>query len=251
MRERAIDIGELDALDDDGAYTAERPLRSTFLIRLIAGNLREWLVLAAITISVGAVLINALFLQSGPHPAPIFSNRSAPAPSRNDHAMALPRPRPPELNVNLPMPTRTNTEIIADIQRELAQRGFYDGPTDGVYSPNTDIAIRDFEHTASLRPSTEPNESLRRTIARSAVKAAATDTRDPIASLIAPSKRVVAVQRALADYGFGQIRASGQYDPPTRAAIEEFERNRKLPVTGRISMRLTRELAAVTGRPLE
>ena len=36
-----------------------------------------------------------------------------------------------------------------------------------------------------------------------------------------------------------------------RAAIERFERERKLPITGRFSDRLARELTALTGRPLE
>ena len=74
---------------------------------------------------------------------------------------------------------------------------------------------------------------------------------DPIAKLIAPSKRVMAIQRALSDFGYGQIKPSGQFDPATKAAIEKFERDRKLPVTGQISDRLVRDLAATTGRPLE
>jgi hypothetical protein len=36
-----------------------------------------------------------------------------------------------------------------------------------------------------------------------------------------------------------------------RAAIEHCERDRKLPPTGQISERLTRELPALTGRPLD
>lgn len=75
--------------------------------------------------------------------------------------------------------------------------------------------------------------------------------RDPIAELIAPSPRVVAIQRALSDFGYGQIKPTGTYDAPTRAAIEKFERDRKLPVTGQISDRFVRELAGMTGRPLE
>ena len=71
------------------------------------------------------------------------------------------------------------------------------------------------------------------------------------ADLIAPSKRVLAIQRALSDFGYGQIKPTGQYDPETRAAIEKFERDRKLPVTGQMSDRFVRELAAMTGRPLE
>jgi peptidoglycan hydrolase-like protein with peptidoglycan-binding domain len=74
---------------------------------------------------------------------------------------------------------------------------------------------------------------------------------DPIAELIAPSKRVLAIQRALSDFGYGQIRPTGQYDPDTRTAIEKFERDHRLPVTGQISDRVVRELASMTGRLLE
>ena len=74
---------------------------------------------------------------------------------------------------------------------------------------------------------------------------------DPIAELIAPSKRVLAIQRALADFGYGQIKSTGAYDADTAAAIEKFERDRRMPVTGQISDRFVRELAAMTGRPLE
>ncbi|RDV02415.1 peptidoglycan-binding protein [Undibacter mobilis] len=75
--------------------------------------------------------------------------------------------------------------------------------------------------------------------------------RDPIAELIAPSPRVLAIQRALADFGYGQIKPTGNFDAATRVAIEKFERDRKLPVTGQISERFVRELSAMTGRPLE
>jgi peptidoglycan hydrolase-like protein with peptidoglycan-binding domain len=66
-----------------------------------------------------------------------------------------------------------------------------------------------------------------------------------------PSKRVLAVQRALADYGYGQIKPTGIIDIQTQAAIQKFERERKLPVTGQVSERVTHELAAITGRTLD
>ena len=69
--------------------------------------------------------------------------------------------------------------------------------------------------------------------------------------MITPSKRVTSVQRALADFGYGQIKPSGVFDPQTRAAVEKFERDRQLPIDGQISDRFVRELAAMTGRPLE
>ena len=74
---------------------------------------------------------------------------------------------------------------------------------------------------------------------------------DPIAEVLAPSKRIVAVQRALADFGYGQIKPTGIIDTETKTAIEKFERERRMPVTGHVSDRLARELAAMTGRPLE
>ena len=59
------------------------------------------------------------------------------------------------------------------------------------------------------------------------------------------------MQRALNDFGYGPVKATGNYGAETVAAIQKFERDRKLPVTGQISPRLLRELAALTGRPLE
>ena len=74
---------------------------------------------------------------------------------------------------------------------------------------------------------------------------------DPIAQLIGMSSRVMAVQRTLSAYGYGQIRPSGILDEPTSAAIERFERARGLPVTGKLSDRLVSELAAMIGHPLD
>jgi len=74
---------------------------------------------------------------------------------------------------------------------------------------------------------------------------------DPIAQLIGMSSRVMAVQRTLSAYGYGQIRASGIVDEPTSAAIDRFERTRGLPVTGKLSDRLMSELAAMIGHPLD
>jgi hypothetical protein len=73
---------------------------------------------------------------------------------------------------------------------------------------------------------------------------------DPIAELIGPSPRIAAVQRALSDYGYGQIRPSGMLDDATSSAIEKFEREHKWPVTGRVSDRLVAGLAALVGHPL-
>jgi len=65
------------------------------------------------------------------------------------------------------------------------------------------------------------------------------------------SRRVAAVQRALTEYGYGQLKPDGVAGSDTQAAIQKFERARKLPVTGQVSDRLMRELAAMIGHPIE
>jgi hypothetical protein len=74
---------------------------------------------------------------------------------------------------------------------------------------------------------------------------------DAIAELIGPSTRIAAVQRALSEFGYGQIKASGSLDDATSAAIQKFEREHNMPSTGRVSDRLIKELAAMIGRPIE
>ena len=74
---------------------------------------------------------------------------------------------------------------------------------------------------------------------------------DAIAGQIGSSSRVAAVQRALTDYGYGQLKATGTVGADTQAAIQKFERERKLPLTGQVSERLVRELGLATGRTFE
>jgi peptidoglycan hydrolase-like protein with peptidoglycan-binding domain len=74
---------------------------------------------------------------------------------------------------------------------------------------------------------------------------------DAITELIGPSPRIAAVQRALAEYGYGQIRPSGILDDATSAAIAKFEREHNLPNSGRVSDRLVKELTAMVGHPID
>ncbi len=239
-----------------------------FLLQLLRWTARDAVGFAVGTFAIIAIVINVLFMQSGSHPAPFFK-AAEPAiktasPETKPAVMAPIRrvestPAPAMLKAASPA-ARTPGEIITEIQRELSRRGFYDGALDGLYGPKTDAAIRDFEHAAGLRPSMQPNEALLQAIIRSPSKAGKGVTgtismpRATVARSEEPagaSPRITAVQRALADFGYGQIKASGVVDPDTQHAVEKFERERKLPVTGQISDRVVRELAAATGRPLE
>ena len=153
-----------------------RARRWLAVARRLGWGPREAVAILAGVCAAAAIVANALFLQSGPHPSPFFASPS-PLGRRAEPtgaAVAVPRARPAEI---------TPAKVEAQ-------------------SP-------------------------------------------------ASSKRVIAMQRALAQFGYGQIKATGIVDGDTRAAIERFEREHRLPVTGQPSDRLARELAAMTGRPLD
>ena len=82
--------------------------------------------------------------------------------------------------------------------------------------------------------------------------------RDPIADMIrmgggAPTppanvgtEPVLAVQRALAKLGYS-VKPDGVMGSETRTALERFEQERRLPVTGDFNARTLRELSAASG----
>lgn len=219
----------------------------------IAQRPREFVAILMATVAIFAIVINALYLQKGPHPAPIFAAR----PLLQKDATLPPRLPGTQSQLGSDLAAQARVQMIANIQRELNRKGFYDGPSDGIWGSKTDSAVRDFLQASGSKVSPEANENLLRAISNYVAKPTVAATAqtppatDPIAKLIAPSKRIVSIQRALADFGYGQIKATGVYDPETRSAIEKFERDHRLPVTGQISDRFVRELAAMTGRPLE
>src|SRR5438477_5550039 len=246
----------------DRLFDDDRSLLRSLMSRLFGRHPRDSFALIAALFRMSAILVKSLYLQPGPHPAPIFRIKPRPVSVElpGGAAVPIPRPRPtavPAAATEPAAPVRPRAEIIADMQRELSRHGFYDGPSDGIAGPKTDAAIRDFEQSAGLKPTGEPTEELLRALTRSPVRASPRSTAiaprtDPIAELIAPSaKRVLAVQRALSDFGYGPVKQTGVLGPETRAAIEKFERDRKQPITGEVSDRLMRELAAMSGRPLE
>lgn len=211
----------------------------------ISAHPREFVGVLFGSAAIVTIFVNALFMQKGPHPAPIFATRSAPV-------VAAPAAQPmPAAGPAVSTPILNRVQLIVEIQRALSRRGFYDGTADGIWGAKTDSGARDFAQAAGIRIGPEPSEELLRALTASTLRPPAPTRRDPIAELIAPSQRVLAIQRALSDFGYGQIKPTGTYDPDTRTAIEKFERDRRLPVTGQISDRFVRELAAMTGRPLE
>lgn len=172
--------------------------------------------------AVSAIVTNAAFLQTGPHPAPMFGSvvHMQQATLAN---VALPRPRPTEADA---APTETHSIEL----RQAESR------------PN------------ELRlPDGKGNDPLGNLV-KATVAPSANVLRPPApipAVQITGSRRVAAVQRALTEYGFGQLKATGTIGADTQTAIIKFERDRRLPVTGQVSERLVRELSAMIGHPID
>ena len=189
-----------------------------------------------------AILANALFLQAGRHPSPMFGSVvTLPAPQAGA-ASPLPRPRPVELVSDPP-------EI-----RPVEVRGA-DPKHVEIRSADTrgDSKNPDPKNPDPKNPDPMANLVVRSTGAPTAAPANVARPPAPIPATTqsAGARRVAAVQRALTQYGYGQLKPTGAVGSDTQAAITKFERDRKLPVTGQMSDRLVKELTAMTGHPID
>jgi Putative peptidoglycan binding domain len=198
---------------------AERGLAMRILLHSPKDTAAGALALAVVS----AIIVNALFLQAGRHPSPMFGSIvTLPVPG------PLPRSRPVEADVVQIEPKPAEPKAV---ETKVAEPKIADPLANLVKATSVPVA----PSTVARPPAPIPVSSRSETIANSASVA----------------RRVAAVQRALAEYGYGQLKPTGTIGSDTQAAISKFERTRNLPVTGQISDRLVRELAAVIGHPVE
>lgn len=197
----------------------DEPAERGVMLRILLHSPKDLVAGLIAFAAVSAIIANAIFLQAGRHPSPMFGSSvvvAMPAPFVNP----LPKPRPIDATLR---PTDARLD-----SRMLDSR-----PVDGKAESKPDA--RSAATAAMARPpAAVPNVA-----------------RDPLGDLIVSSRRVAAVQRALTEFGYGQLKPTGTAGSDTQAAIQRFERERKLPVTGQVNDRMVRELAAVTGRPID
>ncbi len=165
-----------------------------------------------------AIIINATFLQAGRHPSPMFGPAEkvslvAPPPSQ-----ATPQPQP------LPRARPADAESIKPAEVRPVE-------TKPVEAPKAAVATK----AASV---TRP-------------PAAIPVHHDPVGDLINSNRRISQVQRALTEYGYGQLKPTGNVGPETQAAIRKFETDRRKPPTGKMSDWLVHEIVKLTGRPID
>src|SRR5665213_788933 len=204
------------------AVEVEADAERGLVMRMLLHSPKDMVAGALAFAAVSAIVANALFLQSGHHPSPMFGSVVMMPPAELAASSPLPRPRPVEANaVSEPRPAA---------EPKLAEPKLAD-----------------------------PLTNLVKATAPAAPPATATVPRPPAsipvshaeASANSAAHRVAAVQRALTEYGYGQLKPTGTVGSDTLAAIQKFERDRRIPVSGQVSERLVRELSAMIGHPID
>jgi hypothetical protein len=229
------------------AMVVEADTERGLLMRVLLHSPKDLFAGALAVAAIGAIVANALFLQSGPHPSPMFGSvvtLPAPAPAPSS-VSPLPRPRPAEA---------TKAEAAPAEPRAVESR------TADIKAADTKAAdSKAVESKASDTKAADPLTNLLKTT--SAAPAATSSIPRPPAPIPFPShndnlapggsRRVAAVQRALTEYGYGQLKPTGTIGSDTQAAIARFERERKIPATGQMSDRMVHELSAMIGHSID
>lgn len=195
-----------------------------------------------------AILINALFLQAGRHPSPMFGGSVVTLPPPAPVAAAanpLPRPRPAEAAARSAETAAVDTPKPVDVKpvetRPAETRAVEPKPVEAkpVEAKPVDPMANLVLKSTAAPPAAAPSNALR------------PPAPIPTAHLSPAGRRIAAVQRTLTEYGYGQLKPTGTIGADTQTAIAKFERARKLPVTGQMSDRLVHELGVMIGRPIE
>ena len=211
---RQIDMDDVKPRRRRRAATVAVEPERGLIMRVLLHSPKDTLAAAAALLAVIGIIANALVLQAGRHPAPMFGTASLTSASSLASAPTsapLPRVRPAEAEAR---PIEVKSEPAAVVAKPVA----------------LPIAA-----SGTLRPPAAIPGSKN----------------DPVGDLIVSTRRVAAVQRALTEYGYGQLKPTGVIGTDTQAAIQKFERDRKMPATGQLSDKLIRDLVILTGRPIE
>ena len=204
---------------------AERGLARRILLHSPKDTVAAAFAFAAIC----AIIANALFLQAGRHPSPMFGSVVAIPAAALAPASPLPRPRPVEADASAPEPKLAEPKLAEPRPAEPK-------PADPL---------------TNLVKATSAAPAMSSAIVRPPVPIPLSSRNETSANPAPGLRRVAAVQRALTEYGYGQLKPTGTIGSETQAAIQKFERERKIPVTGQMSDRLVRELAAMTGKAID
>lgn len=268
----------------------------------------------------GFVAANALWYQPGHHPSPFMRTRDEENPNgipgyrlasglgeqgnvttfRIERQTETPKPSAMPAAVNpdeapaLPaLPAHASSgaaaqgpsQLVTDIQRELARRGLYEGVADGMTGPRTTAAILFFEETVGMEQTGEPTTRVlsalkidSATTVAAIPKALPKDRPaaansggvaiDPVAAAIKNAEAekpkaqsvslttqkphtpvtndlVAKIQQGLVNIAYADVKVDGRAGEQTRQAIRNFEKHYRLPETGEPSEAVLKKLKSI------
>ncbi len=286
----------------------------TFTGRLASRNPRVFGGSLAFAVAFSFVAANAMWYQPGVHPSPFLRTRiplsdpqSAKAGFEDDSlaprkvtTFVIQREGEEEQTASTGQPETAadtvseiiqsapaatpaiDTTLVASIQKELARRGFYDGPADGKTGPKTSAAILRFEKQAgraetgsasdtllaALQDASSPQPARGKTLATAkpaqrpyenvktgkgeldpvaaAIRNAEIDPQYiPKADIPASSELVMNIQKGLTNLAYSDVSIDGVAGEQTRTAIRHFEKHYRLPETGQPSDKVLKKMKEI------
>ena len=109
---------------------------------------------------------------------------------------------------------------VRDAQQRLQALGYYGGPVDGVWGPETRVAVERYQTNRGLAVSGQLDD-----MTRSALR-----TPPPAPVALTDATDVRAIQNRLRQLNFYNGPADGVWGPSTQVAMENFQRSRNLQV---------------------
>lgn len=185
----------------------------------------DLLMIILATCATTAVLFNALAMQNGRRGAllPSLASLQSQAPK------PVPAPASPSVPASTPAPAATDD------------------------TPAAPITLAPAIPLPPVKPPVPPRPAPAAVATPAPPAAAQPVSLQPASAAVRPpadlavSPRVMEIQKALASIGYGPVPIDGRFGTSTQQAIQRFERDRRLPVTGEVNDRLVKELNAVAG----
>ncbi len=207
------------------------------------------------------IFINAVWYQNGTHPAPLFATRTIEqvTPIKEEKkvvAKVTENPVVKEVPVD-----ETTKELLREVQTALSVRGYYQGKLDGVYGSRTNRAISKFQKDHSLE---EDGKASVRLLTQVLLSASAKPAEVPVpkntelaqkpgvekSTTVVTSKSkepkadglIARIQSGLRSYGYDDLIVDGQMGQQTATAIQRFQLDYGMKITGEPSDRVLQKL---------
>ncbi len=125
-----------------------------------------------------------------------------------------------------------SSELVQSIQQNLYALGLYDGLIDGQSGSKTQAAIKRFQRQKGIRADGIASSDL---LARLEYARKISEAANITGSIVDSSPSIKQVQRQLVLLGYKAGPIDGVMGKATRNAIRQFEKDRNMTVTGKIS----------------